>query len=73
MATADLPATMVDLPVTMVDLPNSMVDLSNTMVDLPNTTLTHGCLKVHCRVVIVFAFLLILYSQGSIAWSLENV
>ena len=36
-------------------------------------TLTQGCLKVHGGVPIVYAFLLILYSQGSIAWSLKNV
>jgi hypothetical protein len=36
-------------------------------------TLTHGCLKVHGGVPIIYTFLLILYSQGSIAWSLENV
>ena len=36
-------------------------------------TLTHGCLKVHGRVPIVLCILLILYSQESIAWSLENV
>ena len=39
----------------------------------PMGTLTHGCLKVHGEVPIVYAFLLILYSHGSIAWSLNNV
>ena len=36
-------------------------------------TLTHGCPKMHGGVPMVYTFLLILYSQGSTAWSLENV
>ena len=36
-------------------------------------TLTQGCLKMHDGVPSFYAFLLILYIQGSIAQSLENV
>ena len=36
-------------------------------------TLTHGCLKVQVECLSFYACLLILYSQGSFAWSLENV
>ena len=36
-------------------------------------TLTHGCLKVHGGVPWFYVFLLILYIQGSIAYSLENI
>ena len=43
-------------------------------IKLKLKTLTHGCLKVHGEVpIFLMHFLLILFSQGSIALSLENV
>ena len=36
-------------------------------------TLTHGCLKVHVECLLIYVFLLVLYNQESINYSLENV